>query len=100
MNKRQLLQSFLAASALSFGLGSAHAQTTPIKFQLDWRFEGPAALFLYPAAKGYFVDLARRRQKEASTLADLTGWPLVDIRNKMQLGAAAKPDKWLERLWD
>lgn len=55
MNKRQLLQSFLAASALSFGL-SAHAQTTPIKFQLDWRFEGPAALFLHPAAKGYFKD--------------------------------------------
>jgi NitT/TauT family transport system substrate-binding protein len=38
---------------LSFGLGAAHAQT-PIKFQLDWRFEGPAALFLVPAAKGYF----------------------------------------------
>jgi len=53
MNKRHLLQSFLAASALSFGLGAAHAQT-PIKFQLDWRFEGPAALFLHPAAKGYF----------------------------------------------
>lgn len=53
MNKRHLLQSFLAASALSFGLGTAHAQT-PIKFQLDWRFEGPAALFLHPAAKGYF----------------------------------------------
>ena len=53
MNKRQLLQTFLAASALSFGL-VAHAQTTPIKFQLDWRFEGPAALFLHPAARGYF----------------------------------------------
>ena len=55
MNKRQLVQSLLAISALSFGLGSAHAQTaTPIKFQLDWRFEGPAAFFLQPAAKGYF----------------------------------------------
>ncbi|MGS0756740.1 ABC transporter substrate-binding protein, partial [Roseateles sp. GG27B] len=36
--------------------GPAHAQTTSIKFQLDWRFEGPAALFLAPAAKGYFKD--------------------------------------------
>jgi NitT/TauT family transport system substrate-binding protein len=55
MNKRLLLQSFLAASALSFGLTPAFAQApTPIKFQLDWRFEGPAALFLHPAAKGYF----------------------------------------------
>src|SRR5262249_34857533 len=46
----------LAASALGLGLGlgTAQAQTTPIKFQLDWRFEGPAALFLHPAAKGYF----------------------------------------------
>ncbi|MGJ7490842.1 ABC transporter substrate-binding protein [Variovorax sp. ZT4R33] len=53
MNKRHLLQSFLAASALAFGIPAAHAQT-PIKFQLDWRFEGPAALFTHPAAKGYF----------------------------------------------
>ena len=34
--------------------GPAHAQTTAIKFQLDWRFEGPAALFLASAAKGYY----------------------------------------------
>ena len=27
---------------------------TPIKFQLDWRFEGPAALFLGSSAKGYY----------------------------------------------
>ncbi|MGJ7522103.1 ABC transporter substrate-binding protein [Variovorax sp. LT1P1] len=53
MNKRHLLQSFLAASALCFGVSAAQAQT-PIKFQLDWRFEGPAALFTHPAAKGYF----------------------------------------------
>ena len=32
---------------------SARAQT-PIKFQLDWRFEGPAALFLASTAKGYY----------------------------------------------
>lgn len=35
---------------------AAQAQTTPIKFQLDWRFEGPSAFFLTPAAKGYFKD--------------------------------------------
>jgi NitT/TauT family transport system substrate-binding protein len=33
---------------------AAAQAVTPIKFQLDWRFEGPAALFLTPAAKGYF----------------------------------------------
>lgn len=51
--RRTLLQSLVLATGLcAFG---AQAQgTTPIKFQLDWRFEGPAALFLTPAAKGYF----------------------------------------------
>ncbi|MCU0940925.1 MAG: ABC transporter substrate-binding protein [Hydrogenophaga sp.] len=53
MNKRRFLLSAAAlASAATFG-SAAHAQTA-IKFQLDWRFEGPAALFLQPAAKGYF----------------------------------------------
>jgi NitT/TauT family transport system substrate-binding protein len=36
---------------------TARAQaTTPVKFQLDWRFEGPSALFLASAAKGYYKD--------------------------------------------
>jgi NitT/TauT family transport system substrate-binding protein len=52
MNKRFFLKT-TAALTLAAGFGSAHAQTA-IKFQLDWRFEGPAALFVQPAAKGYF----------------------------------------------
>ena len=47
----------LALCTLALGLTAApaaHAQETPIKFQLDWRFEGPAALFLVPVTKGYF----------------------------------------------
>ena len=32
----------------------AQAQETPVKFQLDWRFEGPSAFFLWPVSKGYF----------------------------------------------
>ena len=55
MKKRAFLKT-AAALAAAAALGSAHAQTTPIKFQLDWRFEGPAALFLSPAAKGHFKD--------------------------------------------
>ena len=46
----------LALATASLATSMAMAQTTPIKFQLDWRFEGPAALFLTPAAKGYFKD--------------------------------------------
>ena len=55
MHKRVFLQ---AMGALALATSTAvHAQAnTPIKFQLDWRFEGPAALFLVPAAKGYFRD--------------------------------------------
>ncbi|GEQ73636.1 ABC transporter substrate-binding protein [Comamonas testosteroni] len=50
--KRLFLQSVLALG--SFASATAAFAATPIKFQLDWRFEGPAALFLQPAAKGYF----------------------------------------------
>ena len=55
MNKRFLLKATAAVAAVA-AFGIAQAQTTPIKFQLDWRFEGPSALFLVPAAKGYFKD--------------------------------------------
>lgn len=50
--KRLFLQSVLALG--SFTSATAAFAATPIKFQLDWRFEGPAALFLQPVAKGYF----------------------------------------------
>jgi NitT/TauT family transport system substrate-binding protein len=43
----------LLAAAVAFTALPASAQT-PIRFQLDWRFEGPAALFLASDAKGYY----------------------------------------------
>jgi NitT/TauT family transport system substrate-binding protein len=55
MHKRHFLQATAFAVA-TLTAGMASAQMTPIKFQLDWRFEGPAALFLAPAAKGYYKD--------------------------------------------
>ena len=44
---RRALLAALALPALALA-------QTPIKFQLDWRFEGPSALFLASAAKGYY----------------------------------------------
>lgn len=35
---------------------NAFADTTSIRFQLDWRFEGPSAPFLMAAEKGYFAE--------------------------------------------
>ena len=43
----------LALLATLFG-GPAAAQTTPIKFSLDFKFEGPSAPFLIAIDKGYF----------------------------------------------
>lgn len=66
MHKRVLLQT-AAALALTAAFLPAQAQTTPIKFQLDWRFEGPAALFLQPVAKGYFKAAGLDVQVDAGT---------------------------------
>jgi NitT/TauT family transport system substrate-binding protein len=66
--KKRLFLSTAAALALASHLGTVQAQaTTPIKFQLDWRFEGPAALFLAPVAKGYFKDARLDVQIDAGT---------------------------------
>ena len=43
----------LAAVVTALACGSATAQT-PVKFTLDWKFEGPAAPFLVAADKGYY----------------------------------------------
>jgi NitT/TauT family transport system substrate-binding protein len=52
--RRWLLASTLAASLLAALSPQARAQETAVKFQLDWRFEGPSAFFLLPAAQGLF----------------------------------------------
>ena len=54
-----------------------------------------------PAAKGYFESLKRRREKEALSLASLTGWDIDKIRKEMgeDGGPAPEPERWWENLW-
>ena len=44
------------AAALMLIPAISHADDTQIRFQLDWRFEGPSAPFLMAEEKGYFAD--------------------------------------------
>ncbi|MGM0521633.1 MAG: ABC transporter substrate-binding protein [Pseudomonadota bacterium] len=45
-----------AALALALWSTAGHAQETDIRFQLDWRFEGPSAPFLMAVERGYFAE--------------------------------------------
>jgi NitT/TauT family transport system substrate-binding protein len=56
LSRRTLIACHAALLWGASAILSAAQAATPIKFQLDWRFEGPSALFLYPAAKGYFTQ--------------------------------------------
>jgi Na+-translocating ferredoxin:NAD+ oxidoreductase RnfD subunit len=55
-----------------------------------------------PAATQYRQELAQRQEREAQSLASLTGWTITDIRKKMGVTTAAQiesPVKWWDRLW-
>jgi hypothetical protein len=49
-------------------------------------------------AQSYLDEVARRQEREAQTLANLTGWNLTEIRDRMNMRAVSTP-KWWERLW-
>ena len=54
-------------------------------------------------AASYRHELRRRQEKEAETLASLTGWDVGRIRSKMSLKAADKPsagdEPWWKTIW-
>ena len=56
-----------------------------------------------PAAEQFRRSLQDRHQKQATTLAALTGWELGEIRARMKLrgdwSAETDGDKWYHRLW-
>jgi hypothetical protein len=49
----------------------------------------------------YRVQVRERQEREAQTLADLTGWDIDDIRRKIPFITAAETDdrNWWQRLW-
>lgn len=66
MRKRQFLQTAAAALLACSAFSNAFAQNTPLKFQLDWRFEGPATFFVHPEQKGYFKEVGLDVNVEAA----------------------------------
>jgi hypothetical protein len=55
-----------------------------------------------PAATAYRQQLRERYEKEAQTLANLTGWNIGEIRKTMNIAALQTNDekKWYQRLWN
>jgi len=54
-----------------------------------------------PAATAYRQQLRERYEREAQTLANLTGWNIGDIRKAMNIASLAtiEEKKWYQRLW-
>lgn len=50
------IASLSVAAMLGLGSATVTLAETPIKFSLDWKFEGPAAPFLLAKEKGYFAE--------------------------------------------
>ncbi|MEW6684241.1 MAG: DUF2330 domain-containing protein [Nitrospirota bacterium] len=53
-----------------------------------------------PEVVSYRRTLAERREREAQTLASLTGWALDEIRAKMELDAPPSIRPWYKKLWE
>ena len=54
-----------------------------------------------PAATAYRQQLRERYEKEAQTLATLTGWNIGEIRKTMNIAAVPTVEgkKWYQQLW-
>jgi len=55
-----------------------------------------------PAATAYRQQLRERYEREAQTLATLTGWNIGEIRKAMNIAAlpTSEEKKWYQRLWN
>ena len=55
-----------------------------------------------PAATAYRKQLRERYERQAQTLANLTGWNIGEIRKQMNIAAlpVTTENKWYQRLWE
>jgi hypothetical protein len=62
-------------------------------------------ILIRPLNEQYFASLPQRFESEAQNLANLTGWDITTIREKMASngqsfeGRPAEKLKWYQRLW-
>ena len=74
------------------------------RYVLRHAYTGPATC---AAAESYRRELVQRRERDAQTLASLTGWRIEDIRRKQGVGPVAPPPGpvdevpvvWWRKLW-
>jgi hypothetical protein len=72
------------------------------QFQARYVLHHPANPAGCDAAAAYFRQLRERREHEAENVAELTGWSISDMRQKMHLttaDAAPAEKKWWEKIW-
>ncbi len=73
------------------------------RYVLRHPWTGPAQC---EAAQQYYANLTARLEREAQTLARLTGWRIGDIREKMAANeqptsrpAGGGSGRWWEKIW-
>jgi hypothetical protein len=118
--RRPIMPPFPGGGPLPVMVTRIHVRTTPDAFPEDLVFQETndqqnfqaryvlrhawkGSATQCDAAKTYFTQLDERREREAKTLADLTGWELADVRKKMKLDepkATPTEGKWWEGLWE
>jgi len=76
----RLARTAIAAAAFLVGAATVAQAQTPIRFSLDWRFEGPSAPFLVALEKGYYAE-------EGLAVTIDSGQGSVDAINRVAAGA-------------
>jgi len=74
------------------------ADRQPYQARYVLRHPWPGAPDACAAATAYFNDVRERQDREAATLASLTGWNVDTIRGRMSLAPVTGP-RWWESLW-